>query len=297
VGPIIKEALKLIRASIPKNIDINISINAESDLILASSTQIHQVLMNLCTNAAHAMKDKTGVLSIILEDIYLSKENQSLSVNLQKGPYLDLKITDTGTGIEPSILEQIFDPFFTTKNPGEGTGMGLSVVHGIIESHGGTITIESELGKGSTFHILLPKMNNAIKTSSKTNREIPTGKERILFVDDEESIIYLGKEMLEEFGYEVTIKRSSIEAFTTFCDCPENFDLVITDKSMPDMTGFELAEKILKIQPGMPVILCSGYNDRTDIDKARSIGLKLIPKPLIMRELANAVREVLDQKG
>ena len=296
LGPIIKETLKLIRATIPKNIDINSTINAESDLVLASSTQIHQVLMNLCTNAAHSMKDKAGVLSITLEDTYLSRENQNTSINLQEGPYLDLKISDTGTGIEPSVLEQIFDPFFTTKNPGEGTGMGLSVVHGIIESHGGTITVETEPDKGSNFHILLPKINNTKKISSSTNIDIPTGKERILFIDDEESVIDIGKEMLEEFGYTVTIKTNPTEGLNTFCDHPEDFDLVITDKSMPDMTGFELAEKMLRIQPNIPIILCSGYSDRTDFEKARAMGFKeSISKPLLMSELANTVREVLDK--
>jgi len=296
LGPIIKETLKLIRATIPKNIDINSSINAESDLVLASATQIHQVLMNLCTNAAHSMKDKAGVLSITLEDTYLSRENQNPSINLQEGPYLDLKITDTGTGIIPSVLEQIFDPFFTTKNPGEGTGLGLSVVHGIIESHGGTITIETETDKGSNFHILLPKINTTKKISSETTIDIPTGRERILFIDDEESVIDIGKEMLEEFGYTVTIETSPTEGLNTFCDHPTNFDLVITDKSMPDMTGFELAEKILRIQPNIPIILCSGYSDRTDIKKARAMGFKeSISKPLLMSELANTVREVLDK--
>jgi len=176
--------------------------------------------------------------------------------------------------------------------------MGLSVVHGIVESHKGTITVDSEFGKGSTFHILFPKMDTAKKTSSKTNLEIPTGKERILLVDDEESVIDLGKEMLEEFGYQVTIKTSATEAFKIFYDHPTNFDLVITDKNMPDMTGFELANKILKIQPGLPIILCSGYSDRTDIEKARYMGFKKsISKPLLMSELANSVREALDQKG
>ena len=297
IEPIIKETLNLIHATIPKNIEINTRINADSDLVLANPTQIHQVLMNLCTNAAHAMKDKAGVLSIVLENIHLSKKNQGPSVKLKKGQYLDLKVSDTGTGIKASNLEQIFDPFFTTKKPGEGTGMGLSVVHGIIERHGGTITLESELGKGSTFHILLPKIDNSKKTSTKTSREIPTGKERILFVDDEESITAISKEMLEEFGYKVTIKTNPTEAFKTFCDCPTIFDLVITDKNMPEMTGFELIEKILKIQPGQPVILCSGYSDRTDVEKAHSIDLKLISKPLLMRELATSVREVLDQGG
>jgi len=296
LGPIIKETLKLIRATIPKNIDINSSINAESDLVLANSTQIHQVLMNLCTNAAHSMKDKAGVLSITLEDTYLSKKTKNHSINLQEGPYLDLKITDTGTGIEPSVLEQIFDPFFTTKNPGEGTGMGLSVVHGIIESHGGTITIETEPDKGSNFHILLPKMNTTNKISSETTIDIPTGRERILFIDDEESVINIGKEMLEEFGYTVTIETSPTEGLNTFCNHPTNFDLVITDKNMPDMTGFELAEKMLQIQPNIPIILCSGYSDRTDIKKARAMGFKeSISKPLLMSELANTVREVLDK--
>ncbi len=295
---IIKETLKLMRATVPSNIKIKSSIKTKTDRVFANPTQLHQVLMNLCTNAAHAMKGHTGELTVTLEDTCINKTEQNPSVNLPDGPYLNLKVTDTGTGIDPAVMERIFDPFFTTKEPGEGTGMGLSVVHGIVESHGGIITVDAELGRGSTFHILLPRLDNNKKALPERESEIPTGKECILFVDDEQALVDVGQEMLEEFGYNVVTKTSALDAFKTFCAHPKDFDLVITDKSMPNMTGFDLAEELLRVRPNLPIILCSGYNDKDDREKALSIGFKeTINKPLVMRKMAESVRNALDLKN
>jgi CheY-like chemotaxis protein len=211
--------------------------------------------------------------------------------------YLNLTVSDTGGGITPDIMDRIFDPFFTTKNVGEGTGMGLSVVHGIVKSYNGAITVESEVGKGTEFHVYLPLLKEAgEKRKIETVEDITGGKERILFVDDEEVLVHLGKNMLTGIGYEVIERTSSLEALKLFQSSPDRFDLVITDLTMPNMTGIELAQEIMRIRPGIPVILCTGYSEAITPEKAKAIGLKdFIMKPLIKNQLAAAIRRVLDQ--
>lgn len=294
IGTIVKEALKLLRATLPKNIQIKEIIRTETDVVLAVPTQIHQIIMNLCTNAAHAMRDEGGVIEVVLD--LCSKETlREVSFDQPgEGRYLELSVRDTGSGIDPAIVSRIFDPFFTTKAPGEGTGMGLSVVHGIVKSHGGTIRVQSEIGKGSTFQVLLPLAESADVTEERTEEEVPKGCGHILFVDDEQSLVEVGNEMLQEIGYTVSVKTDAREALEEFRAHPERFDLVITDKNMPVMTGFDLAREIVRIRPDIPMILCSGYHDEVDADKARELGFReIIVKPLSMRDMAETIKNVL----
>jgi CheY-like chemotaxis protein len=212
--------------------------------------------------------------------------------------YIKLRISDTGHGMEKAILDRIFDPFFTTKEPGEGTGMGLAVVMGIIKSHGGIITVDSEIGKGSTFNVFLPVIQQDVEQEVRTKAPIPTGNERILFIDDEKTLVDLGRQILQRLGYEVTIRTSSVEALELFMEQPHKFDLVITDMTMPNMTGDELAGKLMNIRADIPVILCTGYSERISKERANDLGIKeFILKPIVMRELAKTVRNVLDKNG
>lgn len=295
---IIKEALKMLSATLPKNISIRQNITADSDMVLADPIQIHQILINLCTNAAHAMQEKGGVLEVSLHEVYIDPETETKVSDLPTGEYLELSVSDTGTGIEASVMERIFDPFFTTKQPGKGTGMGLSVVHGIARSHGGTVTVDGAVGKGTTFHVYLPKLEGELISKTEKQKPIPSGHERILFVDDEEALVDVGKEMMEEFGYKVVTCTNAIEALQVFRAEPEKFDLVITDKSMPHMSGFEFAEELFRIRSDTSVILLTGFSDKADMEKAKAQGFKdLVMKPLVMREMAETIRRVLDQKN
>jgi signal transduction histidine kinase len=291
---IVIEALKLLRASIPSTIEIKQNVQSNA-LIMGDSTRIHQVLMNLCTNAAHAMEDKGGLLTVDLFDVELDSEFVSKHQNLKSGPYINLTVTDTGHGIPPSILENIFDPFFTTKGKGEGTGMGLSVVHGIVHSHGGTIYCYSEPGKGSTFKVYLPAIERYLKPEERVEKPIPTGIERILLIDDEPAIVNMGERILKSLGYDVTTRTSSIEALELFKAQKNKFDLVITDMTMPQMTGENLSKELMKIRPGIPVILCTGFSARIDEKKALDIGIRaFVSKPILKREIAETIRAVLD---
>ena len=291
---IVKEALKLLRASIPSTIAIEQKIQSNA-LLMGDATQIHQVVMNLCTNASHSMKDKGGVLTVNLSDAELDSEFISIHSDLSPGSYILLTITDTGHGMPPEILEKIFDPFFTTKEKGEGTGMGLSVVHGIVHSHGGTIYAYSEPGKGSTFKVFFPAIESLLTSGGKIDILIPTGTERILFIDDEPAIVRMGKQILESIGYEVVTRTSSIEALEYFKARPNNFDLVVTDMTMPKMTGDVLASKLMKIKPNIPVILCTGFSARIDEKKAMSMGIRaFVSKPILKRDIAETIRKVLD---
>ena len=293
--PQIKEALKMIRASIPSTIEIDQNLQSD-ELIMADPTQIHQILMNLCTNAAHAMENNGGRLTVSLMDADLDSEFISRHPNLKPGSYINLIISDTGHGISPDVMEKIFDPFFTTKEKGKGTGLGLSVVHGIVRSCGGEIFAYSEPGKGSTFKICLPVIKGRFKLEESAERPIPTGVERILFIDDEPVIMEMGKQILESLGYDVVARNSSIEALELFKEKKDNFDLVITDMTMPHITGEKLAEKLMQIRPDIPVILCTGFSSMIDERKALGIGIRaFITKPVLKREIAEAIREVLDK--
>ena len=293
---IIKEAIKFLRASLPMTIDIRQEIKSDS-LVMADPTQLHQLIMNLCANAGHAMKDKGGVLEVKLIDVKFDADLTAKSPELKPGPYLELTVSDSGHGIPAHILDRIFDPFFTTKGKSEGTGMGLSVVHGIVGRCGGKITISSEPGKGSTFKICLPTVERYEASLPIEREPIATGTDRILFVDDETAIVNIGEQMLESLGYKVTTRTSSIEALELFKAKAENFDLVITDLTMPNMTGDELAKELIRIRPGIPTILCTGYSTRINPQHAATMGIRaFVSKPVLKRDIAKTIRNVLGEK-
>ncbi|MGZ3598016.1 MAG: hybrid sensor histidine kinase/response regulator [Syntrophales bacterium] len=299
IVPTVKEALKLLRSSLPSTIEIrqDIAIPPEKGVILADPTQIHQVLMNLCTNAAHAMRDKGGILSVSLASVEAATYLVSRYPDLKPGPYVRLTVGDTGHGVDPSILERIFDPYFTTKGPGEGTGMGLAVVQGIVKRHGGMITVQSEIGKGTSFHLLFPRIEQEIAQEAMVAEVLPRGRERILFVDDEKSLVDLGKGMLESLGYSVTIKTNSLEALETFRAQPDAFDLIITDVTMPGMTGIELAKELMAIRSDIPIILCTGFSELIDEKHAKEMGIReFVMKPFVIGKHAKAIRRVLEEK-
>ncbi len=291
---IVKEAIKLLRASLPATIEICQNIQSEK-AVLADPTQIHQVLMNLCTNASYAMQEKGGILEISLTDVVLD-DIIAKNPNIEPGPYLRLNVSDTGLGIPAEIMGRIFEPYFTTKVKGEGTGLGLAAVHGIVEESGGAIKVYSEPGKGTTFHVYLPVTERKAMQAAKTDKSLALGNERILFIDDEKPLVDLGKRMLEGYGYEVTARTSSIEALELFKAKSEKFDLVITDLTMPNMTGKELARKVLHVRPNIPVILCTGFSEMITEESAKVLGIReFLMKPLTMQDLAGTVRKVLDE--
>jgi PAS domain S-box-containing protein len=299
VCPIINEVLKLLRASLPSTIKICRDIREDLDTVFADPTQIHQILMNLCTNAAHAMRETKGELKVSLVPVEIKPRDSLITHHgLTPDMYLKLTVSDTGAGIDKEIMDRIFDPFFTTKKPGEGTGLGLSVVYGIVKSYGGTITVESEVGKGTEFNVYLPLLTEVeVKQQAKVEAPIPGGKERILFVDDEAALVKLATSMLSRLGYEVIGRTSSLEALELFRTGYDSFDLVITDMTMPNVTGSELAKQLIHIRPDMPVILCTGFSEAMTPEKARDIGAReLIMKPIVQRQMAEAIRRVLDYK-
>ncbi|MBW1783811.1 MAG: response regulator [Deltaproteobacteria bacterium] len=298
IQDLVRETLKFLRSTLPSTIEIREMYDKEVGIIDADPTQMHQVLMNLCTNAGHAMEEDGGTLTVSLRNVTVGPQESESEVHLEPGRYVKLSVSDTGYGIDPEIRERIFDPYFTTKETGTGTGIGLSVVHGIIEQHGGAISVESEPGKGSTFHVYLP-LTQAEEEAPAVKEEtpLPTGSERILFIDDEAALANMGKQMLIRLGYDVTSMTSSVEALALFKNGPEQFDLVITDTTMPRMPGDALAQEMMKIRPEIPIIITTGHSKRISAEKAREIGIKgFLMKPLAMRDLADMVRKVLDEK-
>jgi len=294
IVPVIKESLKLLRASIPSSIEIRQNIQEDAGTIFANSTQINQVIVNLGTNAAHAMPDG-GVLEVSLMNVELDKDSADQYHDLSPGRYVILTVSDTGYGIGQEALNRIFDPYFTTKEVGKGTGMGLSMVHGIVKNHGGTIAVESELGKGTTFSILFPVADEDAAADFEIVEDLPTGNERILFIDDEESIVEIGWQRLKRLGYQVETRTDPIEALELLRSKPEQFDLIITDMTMPQITGDKLIKEILNIRPGLPIILCTGFSEKIDEEKAKAIGAKqYIEKPFDKYSFAITVRKVLD---
>ncbi|MBT4526820.1 MAG: PAS domain S-box protein [Deltaproteobacteria bacterium] len=294
--PIIKEALKLIRSTIPTTIEIKQYIQPDCGVIKADPTQIHQIVMNLATNAYHAMGDTTGELKVNLKEVELN-EQDVLYPDMTPGPYAWLTIADTGEGMDKNLTEKIFDPFFTTKEKGKGTGMGLSVVHGIVTGMKGVIKVYSEPGQGTEFNIYLPvvKSHSEQQEINQTKEPIQGGIERILLVDDEKAIIGMEKSMLERLGYQVTSRVSSIEALEAFRDNPDKFDLVITDMSMPNMPGDKFSAELTKIRPDIPILLCTGFSENMSEEKAESLGIKgFLLKPVVLKDLSQKIREVLD---
>ena len=295
VNIIAKEVLKLLRSSLPVTIEIRENIQSDS-LVMADPAQIHQVLMNLCTNAGHAMQEKGGILKIDLADVRLDSEFASKHPGIKPGTFLRLTLSDTGHGMPPDIMDRIFDPFFTTKEKGEGTGLGLAVVHGIVNSLKGIITAYSDPEKGTTFNIFLPVMEREAMREKSVEKSLLTGTERILFIDDEPPLLDLGKKILESLGYKVEIRSSAVEALELFKAHPERFDLVITDMTMPKMTGEQLSEQMMAVRPDIPVILCTGFSAKMDEKKARAMGLRaFVFKPILKRDIAEAIRKVLDE--
>ncbi|MDH3360397.1 MAG: ATP-binding protein [Desulfobulbaceae bacterium] len=297
---IVDEVLKLIRSSIPSFIEIRqeILLAPNEDILLADETQIHQVLMNLCTNAAHAMSERDGVLTVRLGLSYVDSSLASMRLHMRPGTYIEMVVSDTGHGMDADTLERIFDPYFTTKELGEGTGLGLATVQGIVKSHGGQISVNSRLGQGTTFTLLFPQMVFEPTEPKEADEITIGGVEHILFVDDEEVLVNLGKNILQELGYEVTAKTDSQKALEEFRAKPGAFDLLITDMLMPKLTGKSLAEEILSICPNFPIILCTGYCNDQLCEQAGAIGIRnIIIKPYDVRTLSSAIREMLDNTG
>ncbi len=292
---ILKEVIKLCRSTIPTNIEIKQNIQTDCGLILGDETQIHQIGMNLITNAYHAVQDAGGRISVYLKEIKLDSEDVPIA-SLKPGRYAMITVEDTGSGIDPDHMEKIFDPYFTTKEHGKGTGLGLAVAHGIIHEHGGDIRAYSELGKGTVFNVYLPLIEKPVKRKSLEKPEnLPTGHERILLVDDEEAIVHLERQILKRLGYAATAFKNPMDALKAFQAAPDDFDLVITDMAMPKKTGIQLAVELLAVRPDIPVILSTGFSEHMNAQDAIKMGLKgLLKKPVTKSTLARTVRRVLD---
>ncbi|WP_319410001.1 PAS domain S-box protein [uncultured Desulfosarcina sp.] len=296
VPPLVKEALKMLRSSLPATIEICPHINPEVNPVLADPTQIHQIVMNLCTNAAHAMETEGGRLDVFISQVRLSDRDIRLHPGLLPGAYLKLSIQDTGRGIPPEIMQKIYDPYFTTKEKGKGTGLGLSVVHGIVQSYGGAIHAYSEPNCGTTFNVYIPTVENRIDAEKKENLELPIGNEHLLLVDDEPTLIDVGRQLLEKLGYRVSTAEGSTAALERFRNIEPPIDLVLTDMTMPKMTGDKLAIELLKIKPDLPIILATGYSVAITPEKALKMGIKaFVHKPIVEADLAKIVRNVLDE--
>ncbi|MBN1828526.1 MAG: response regulator [Deltaproteobacteria bacterium] len=298
IVPLVKETVKFLKASLPATVEIRTGLAVSNSAVVADPTQIHQVLMNLCTNAFHAMEGKDGVLFIELKEMTLPDKQSSSYRDLPSGEYLQLSVSDTGHGIPKNIIDRIFDPFFTTKQRGEGTGMGLSIIHGIVKDMGGAISVDSKIGKGTTFHVLFPKHRGDTRKLQNYQSVVRRGKGKILFVDDEKNIVIAGRRLLERTGYDVVTTTSSLEAYEIFKNNPGSFDLVMTDMTMPKMNGIELSKKLLEIRPDIPVILSTGFSAGISRDMIADIGIRqLVMKPMIISEIAHVIEEVLTGRG
>jgi PAS domain S-box-containing protein len=292
---IVKEALKLLRSSLPSTIEIRQQIGRSCGMVMADPTTIHQIVMNLTTNAYHAMLETGGLMEVSLKQVQLKMEDIA-EENINPGNYVCLGVSDTGIGMSQELMIKIFDPYFTTKDRKKGTGLGLSVVRGIVKNCGGTIRVSSEPGKGSRFDVYLPELiEESVAIEPNKIKQPITGTESILLVDDESSIIELNREMLQELGYQVTDRSSSVEALEVFKSQVDRFDLVITDMTMPNMTGTDLAKQMLAIKPDLPIILCTGFSELINEENARAMGIKkLLMKPASQDQLGQSIREALD---
>ncbi|WP_207681422.1 ATP-binding response regulator [Desulfonema magnum] len=292
IQPVIKESLKLLRSSISKNIEFKVNLDTDCGDIMGDPTQIHQIMMNLCTNAYHAMEETGGCLEVTLNEVVIGTDDM---MNIKPGKHLRLSVHDTGKGMTSDVMEKIFEPYYTTKEKNKGTGLGLSVVHGIIKNHEGNITVYSEPDRGTTFNLYLPVIEEKSVEETISDDAVQKGSEHILLVDDEKQIVKMESQMLEALGYQVTAFISSSEALNTFRTEPETFDLVITDMAMPNMTGEKLAQQLKNIRSDIPIILCTGFSERISENRARRMGIDgYIMKPMLKNELAKKIREILD---
>lgn len=295
---LVKEALTLLRASLPTTIEIRQQLDQQAGPVLADATEMHQVLLNLCANAEYAMRETGGILEVQVESVEVDAVFAANHPPLCPGPYVRLTVRDSGPGIAPEILACIFEPFFTTKAVGQGTGMGLAVVHGIVTSHGGTITVQSTPGTSTTFAVSLPQTDATATGDSHAEESIAPGGGRVLFVDDEEALAYLGQAMLMRLGYDVVISTSGVEALEVFRTIPQRFDVVVTDQTMPHMTGERLAMELRRIRPDIPIILCTGFSHVMSMEKAQALGIdRLLMKPLGIQELGGALQQVLSPQN
>jgi PAS domain S-box-containing protein len=297
ISPVLKETLKLLRSSLPPTIEIQEDIMMHADTVLADPSQIHQILVNLCNNAAYAMREEGGKLSVRMTATDVDAAMSALYPDLKPGPYVRLTVGDSGAGMSPEVMDRMFDPFFTTKKTGEGSGLGLSVVQGIVKSYGGTITAYSKVGQGSTFSVFLPRIEGEPQPKRVPPEKITGGKERILVVEDEEAQLESYRNALQKLGYEVVARTSSAAALADFRSDPDAFDLVITDQAMPQMTGARLAEEMLKIRPSLPIVLCTGFSEVVNGEAAGRIGIReFLMKPFSIGEVAGAVRRALGEE-
>ncbi|MGD0231260.1 MAG: ATP-binding protein [Syntrophorhabdales bacterium] len=299
LGVLLQETMKLLRASLPSTIEMRLNFAKRTGFILADPSQMQQVIMNLCTNAAHAMREKGGTIDVDLRDATFPSTSEVPHSSMSPGSYVRLAVTDTGEGVPGEIVAKIFEPFFTTKGAGEGTGLGLSVVLGIVESHGGAITVESVPERGATFAVYLPRLEEEHPLSEdEDGGALPRGHERILFIDDEELLAEMGEELLTGLGYQVVSRTGGREALAMFRLNPLAFDLVITDQTMPYISGLTLSGEMLSLRPDLPIILCTGFSHSVDAKSATSAGIKaLLMKPVTKKEMAHLVRRVLDGHG
>jgi CheY-like chemotaxis protein len=295
VQQVLNESLKLLRASIPQTIEIQTDIKSNR-MIAADATQVQQIIINLCTNAYHAMKANGGILTVKLEDV-TRKELQRKHIPFTYDQYVKLTIQDDGVGINNNIKDKIFDPYFTTKPKGEGTGMGLAIVQGIVQSYNGIIRFDSKVDEGSTFEIYLPSLDSTPEEVEEGEFIPKKGTARILFVDDEESLAEMYQESLAYYGYHVEAVMSGYSALELFQKDPNRFDIVITDLTMPRMTGIQLAQEVMAIRPDIPIILCSGFSDQTTKERAKILGIrKMLMKPVIPDEMVSLIEKIMAGK-
>ena len=296
MGNLVKEALEMLRSTLPSTIEITQHLSPNVGNVMADPTQIHQIIINLCTNAAQAMEEDGGSLTIDLSQVDLAARDVSAHPGIKPGSYVKLSVQDTGKGIEPDIIGKIFHPYFTTKDKGKGTGLGLAMVHGIIKSYGGFVDVKSRPGKGSVFHVCIPTIGQLPAHDDPQGGELATGKEHILLVDDEPLVIEVLQEMLELQGYRITTADGSLKALETFRKAPREFDLVITDMTMPKLTGDRLSLELKKIRTDIPIILCTGYSDKLADKSALDFGVQdFMSKPIKQADLVRTVRNVLDK--
>jgi len=295
LGEIVKEAIKLLRSTLPTTIDIRSTIGEQLHPVMANPTQLHQVIMNICTNAAYAMRETGGFLQIELREVDLGADAID-NREIDPGHYQQMTFSDNGCGMSPEVKARIFEPYFTTKPQGEGTGMGLAVVHGIVKNHGGTITVQSEPGKGASFDMFFPITRVRDIPHIVQEEDIPGGNERILYVEDELNLAEMGKQTLVMMGYRVDSRTSSIEALEAFKVDPKRYSLVITDQTMPNMTGLRLARELHRIRQDIPIILCTGFSESVNEENFRAHGVDaFVMKPIIRKEIARIIRQVLDK--